>query len=705
MRQKLIKLFHCSMILLLPCIIVAQTSSQKDSTEFYELFNLAEAFKAKSKYDSAMHYFTLAHIKGDEIRNESYKAEANRGKALIFLLLGILDSTEFYLNLATQKVLNPEMIEGTQWIDGELVYEVKDDFDSGFYFFNKALQKHQIAGDQHGIAVATFALSLRYKNRNDLEKALEFGWRADSIFNSEANKEYRIKSLINLARIYESLKVADTSILLYKQALELSKPHGMDAFSFICYRELGYIFGMGASGYFEITGYTKQEDLLQEAIFYVNEALNQAIKMNKRKVAAKLYMSLARYHENLHDYKTAIPNLQKAIEILKEFGDKPGLFNAVRNLAQIYIIVGQYQEAENSYLENFNLVKNVNEFNDLLIASWSCNDLIGFYESRGEAGKALQYSIRNTQLWDSAYFARNDQTNEDWVENLLKIRELNELNAIFALKEERATYQRNISLGIGISVGIILIIVAIYFRMKYQKNRIIAAQRIRQLEDEKKILAAQSVIMGQEEERKRIARELHDGIGVLLSTAKIQFSAIHSYDTDALDALTVDMVSKAEKMLDKAGSEVRRISHDMMPGVLMKFGLKEAIEDLFDEIRELSKMDIELTLNCTDERLPENMEITLYRVMQELLNNTIRHAQASRIECSLNRADHLLKIAYSDNGIGFDEINLPHNKSLGLYGIRSRIDFLDGKVTITSEKGKGTSFMISVPVREMQDKN
>jgi signal transduction histidine kinase len=207
-------------------------------------------------------------------------------------------------------------------------------------------------------------------------------------------------------------------------------------------------------------------------------------------------------------------------------------------------------------------------------------------------------------------------------------------------------------------------------------------------------MAAQSVMVGQEKERERIARELHDGIGVLLSTASIHCSSVE----EKSDPKTSEMLKKANKLLKDASKEVREISHNMMPGVLSKFGLREAIEDLFEDVEDAGEIKVDLQITCKDQRLAENMEIMIYRVIQEMLNNTIKHAKATLISLTISRTEHALFINYKDNGVGFDENQLPHGKNIGLSGIRSRIEYLGGKVALISQPGEGTSYSVSIPI-------
>jgi signal transduction histidine kinase len=261
------------------------------------------------------------------------------------------------------------------------------------------------------------------------------------------------------------------------------------------------------------------------------------------------------------------------------------------------------------------------------------------------------------------------------------------------LSLERRTRQRNAFLFSGIGIILVISFAFLYFRQKTVKDRIIAQQRIRQLEEEKKLLAARSLVEGQEEERKRIARELHDGLGVLLSTTKMQFSAIR----DKLPENQA-LFERAVKLLEQASSDVRKISHNMMPGLLTKLGLYEAVADLFEKVSESQGMTVRASIPEEAERLPENKEIMVYRIVQELVNNTLKHAQANTLEIRMQLTPGYLEIYYSDDGKGFNMEEKAGGKSIGLQSIESRVNFLNGKFQMYSAPGKGVSYKFEIPL-------
>ena len=199
--------------------------------------------------------------------------------------------------------------------------------------------------------------------------------------------------------------------------------------------------------------------------------------------------------------------------------------------------------------------------------------------------------------------------------------------------------------------------------------------------------------MAQEEERKRIAQDLHDGLGVLLSAAKMQFTSIKDTRPE-----NKPLIEKATKLLEQATGDVRKISHNMMPGLLTKLGLYEAVEDLLEDVSDTEGIDARAEITGSRDRLPENKEIMLYRIIQEMVNNTLKHAGANNISLQLQVLPDHIDIKYSDDGKGFDVKEKLASESIGLKGIQSRVNFLNGTVNIESKPGERTKYLIQVPI-------
>ncbi|RZL37195.1 MAG: sensor histidine kinase, partial [Pedobacter sp.] len=199
----------------------------------------------------------------------------------------------------------------------------------------------------------------------------------------------------------------------------------------------------------------------------------------------------------------------------------------------------------------------------------------------------------------------------------------------------------------------------------------------------------------EENERKRISGELHDGLGQMFSAVKMNLSAL----TDGInfkDEHSKDMFNKTMNLVDESCKEVRVISHQMAPNVLLKSGLAVAVRDFINKI-DSRKLKINLETFGLHERLDQNIETVLYRVIQETVNNVIKHSGANSLDIQLNKDDKGINAMIEDNGKGFDVSQLDKFEGIGLKNIRSRVNFLKGDVDFSSDSEKGTLIAIFIP--------
>jgi len=219
-------------------------------------------------------------------------------------------------------------------------------------------------------------------------------------------------------------------------------------------------------------------------------------------------------------------------------------------------------------------------------------------------------------------------------------------------------------------------------------------QRIRELEKDKQLVAVDSMLKGQEEERTRLAKDLHDGLGGMLSGVK--FSLMNVKTNLIINHENVVMFERSLDMLDTSIQELRRVAHNMMPEALVKFGLDEALKDYCTNINNSGILQVNYQSFGMDERLESNTEIIVYRIVQELFANIFKHAEATEVIVQLLKEGNRLSIAVEDNGKGFNPEELAEGKGAGWPNIHSRVDYLKGKLDLHSEKGKGTSVNIEL---------
>jgi len=262
---------------------------------------------------------------------------------------------------------------------------------------------------------------------------------------------------------------------------------------------------------------------------------------------------------------------------------------------------------------------------------------------------------------------------------LMAIRRVMELVQFFNnVTNDSSTLLRS-WIGVLISVFILLSLVFIK-RIFNIQNQIDGLRK----ENEAKILTA--IIKTEENERQRFAKELHDGLGPLLSSIKMAFSAL---TRNAPLEKDINLVNNTNKLIDESIVTIKEISNNLSPHVLNNFGLARAIEHFVSNVNIPDSPNISFSHNLNHPNLPKNTEIVIYRVICELVNNSIKHAHAKNITIDLVDDNHTLTMEYFDNGIGLNVEEIEDNRGMGFSNIFSRVKSINGNITISAEPGKG----------------
>ncbi|UFH52362.1 sensor histidine kinase [Spirosoma sp. KNUC1025] len=313
------------------------------------------------------------------------------------------------------------------------------------------------------------------------------------------------------------------------------------------------------------------------------------------------------------------------------------------------------------------------------------------YSRMGDYQQAYAASLKTLDLANQFY--ESEQTKS------IRLQELDSQIKTLAvekqLAEEQGQNQRFLN---SVLVGVLFIsiagVAALVFLRRQQKliarqQAVIAQQQIRQLE----LKSLRAMIEGQEGERSRIARDLHDGLGIQLSRIKL-FVEAHQ------ELLPLSVKEPLNQFLDEACTETRLISNDLRPYALSTFGLIPALEDLVQKLNLVNETTLVLEHYGELPPLGEEPSAMLYRVVQELLNNALKHAQAQTITIQIMTNDETALISVDDDGKGGNFSEEPSGGN-GLANIKSRIAYLGGQVMWQSEEGKGTSVMISLPMQKL----
>ena len=446
--------------------------------------------------------------------------------------------------------------------------------------------------------------------------------------------------------------------------------------------------------------YKKRLDY-EKAIEYVDQGLKASIQLEDVEMELNNRLLIAQLFSNLGNVENVIDQGDYIIKKENELGLNHVSSEVYYLLGSTLILDDQTRKAKD-YLKK-SIEKNSGT-NDL---AYQSNSLLAkTYYSLDSINLAFKHmSMANeitTQLYNQEKYALANVSAVKYqsFEKERVIRELREDNEITAFKLNQRT---RLILIISILAILSALVIYNYFRSQRHRFRIerllgkqkeeIAQQKINELESSLKIENLQSMVLGQEAERTRIAQDLHDSLGGSLSTLKLQYDALQLDH----DELTQDnSYSKIMNMIDDACTEVRDIARNLKPIALEKLGLAAALKDLINRYSIQDVMEISLHTNQIDGLLSNEAKLHVYRIVQELLNNSIKHADASEIDVQLNKIEETLLIMVEDNGNGFDQQNA--KQGLGLGNLQSRVNVLRGEMEIDSSPDRGTSVTVHIPL-------
>ncbi len=381
----------------------------------------------------------------------------------------------------------------------------------------------------------------------------------------------------------------------------------------------------------------------------------------------------------------ALPYLKKALELQAAMTDKRGMAETSALLGDAYLVNKSYKEAAH-YYDTAKVLGEAVSARDVLASAWK--GLSGVYKGTENAAAALDAYQRYANLKDTLYTEESSRqiaemqtkynTEKKEKENVV----LQKDNAEKNLQLVKEKNQKYILVG---SFAFLVVLSVIFYndRRLKQKNVILKERELR----------AHAVFQAQEDEKGRLSKELHDGVGALLSLIKLNLSSIET------DEKNEKLLGRTKALASDVIKEVRTISHDLMPSVLEKSGLKAALEELIDTVKVMRGMDVTLSYNAP-ERLPRQVESNLFRIVQEAINNIIKHANASNVQVNISTNGKSIMVQVSDNGDGFDKNILSKITGNGLNNIYSRVNALRGSTEITTGKGTGTKIHIEVPLND-----
>jgi two-component system NarL family sensor kinase len=640
-------------ILLLPALIMQAQQNNRDSL-------LQQLASAKEDTNKVWLYLKLskatqstdmakAHLFSEQAYALSEKLNFNRGrfksmlrKTALFRASGIVDSVfesnKRFLSLAQQMKDTLNIAIG--YLNISESYSDLGDPEKALELGLQGLAVIESFGAPELKQDAYDNLQRLYFTRLEYDKSNEYGKRSLEIARALNVPQRIASSLFNLSVGYNSSKEFDKAIAASKEAIAIGRATGDD-------RVVAY----GLSNLCEVC--LKQGNI-PAALNYELESFSLAKKVGDRDMEASTLNGLGVCCLQQKEYAKAQDYATQAVKLYEELGSIDGKIKVTKVLADIAFAMGDpakgytYQLLCDEYEE-----KHINQ-----VLSKQSSDLEKKYETAKKEKEIIQLQ-------------------KDKEIQSLSIKQKSTLNYFL----------------IASLAALIIVSFLVYrnFRHRHQlakQQEELQQQRIRELEKDRQLVAVDSMLRGQEEERSRLAKDLHDGLGGLLSGVKFSLSNMKDNLIITPDNMTV--FERSLDMLDTSIKELRRVAHNMMPEMLTRFGLDEALKEYCNTINTTNLLSVKYQSIGLDARLEKSDEIIIYRIIQELLNNIMKHAAAKEAIVQLVKEEGRLSIIVEDNGKGFDTALLKDNKGAGLTSIQSRVDYLKGRLEIHSEVGKGT---------------
>ncbi len=556
-----------------------------------------------------------------------------------------------------------------------IIYIDQADYTTALDYFENSLSIRLDLNDSLGVAALYNKMGIVYQKQGKLKEAFEQATQALTIYESLKSDLWIGYCLNNIAIISYNLGNLETSLEYHSKALTYRK-------------RMNDRYGEAGS-YSNIANVWLSKGDTLTAIDNYYKALKITREIQNDESTAVTLANLGAVYLSMGANEQALILLDESYEIRSRLGDQKAIASSLLKMGAAKLNQKKLTEAKSYLYEALKIARSIGVIEEEMQAY---QEITRWHTQARQMDSALFYMELYAKQRDSVYAKRlsqqivDAQTKYDTERNrqeLALVKRENQLTAI-SLKQRKT----EILLLVVLIVGLLLSGLFFFSRRKQKQKIALDAAIIKHNEEQIK-----AVLEAQEEERRRIARELHDGVGQSLSGAKLKCELI-------ADQLTSDQsgndIGKMKQILDDAANEVRSISHQMMPKELEQFGILAAVESVLSTSLDSQSIAFTLDHHLMDSRFSNEIELGVYRVCQELLCNVIKHAQASEINIQLLKRREWLVFVLEDNGIGFD-YKAHVGSGIGLMNIESRVRALNGVLDYQSDLGEGTLVTIRIP--------
>ncbi len=529
--------------------------------------------------------------------------------------------------------------------------------DSAIIINQQVLELVKKEGNELEIANLSINIGINYHYKRWYETALNYYGEALSILDRRGDK-FRIAQLYSLmAALYGGeLNMQDENLIYCKKALNIlnEKPDTL--------------IRANALIHFAIALADRNEFERAEDNFFEAQRISQL--HNSKYMLSIIYINLGNLALKKFDLEKAEAYIRKSLEISNEFGMVESDCISYRLLSKVELYRGHFDKSEVYAKKSLDISNDYDLPKEKMGCYHHLSDLAmarhDFHNQQIYRAKAD--SIERTLAVEKArIYSKEMETRYETEKKELKIS---------ALEEEK-----RLTLWLGLVTGAALLLALAFFIVRQRLTQ----QKVARLEQEKQLVATQALLDGETAERTRLARDLHDGLGGMLSVVKLNLNDMkNGVSIESEDVLRFNRVVG---LLDESIRELRRVAHNMMPDSLTRYGLRVSLNDFCSSIP-----GAVFSHYGGDERLDPKLEVMIYRTVHELVNNALKHANATEIIVQMIQEHDRVSITVQDDGHGFDPA--APTSGTGLHNIRNRVGSYNGRMDVYSEPGKGTEISV-----------
>ncbi len=564
-------------------------------------------------------------------------------------------------------------------INGGHYARARASLDSAMYYLDNS--NHPDALFRKGSVYNGLSNVARYEN--DFQKAVEYQLKNAAILEKFDRPANLVVCYVNLSGLYKELQEFEKQEEYARRALSIAEKTGRKDYYFKACTMLMLALNMQNK-------YQQAKEYLDSAKKYYAASESYDVLVAHHLVSGLVYMNLGMLDE-------AKESFTASLNIAEKFKAVFSIIQSRMQLARVLTMQKKFKEAEPVLLSLVDEAKKTNEISQLVVLY---DYLSRLYEEWGNYDPALKYHKMFKEVSDSVASEKNKQFTaglEVKYETEKKESRIRELEVEQKLHQLSIRQKNTINYLLIGGAAVILVLSLLSYRNYKQKQRL-QQQRISELEKEKHQMATEAVLKGEEQERTRLAKDLHDGLGGMLSGIKFSLQTMKGNLIMTPD--NHQAFERSMDMLDSSIKEMRRVAHNMMPEALVKFGLDVALKDFCHDINQSGALQVSYqSLGLENGAIEQTTAITIYRIVQELINNTLKHASARSAIVQVSKTnDGIISITVEDDGKGFDPAILQQARGMGWSNIHSRVEYLKGKLDVSSTPGKGTSVLIEFNV-------